>query len=214
MKDNKQIWTTIVVAVIVALITSLVTVALMGRNVDLAPTTTKNIIAPVRANSCDADGVCEANSLNIKGEKLYTLNYPEPTENNNYTTLAAESLLLEGWLYAEQISSYEDEGSISIHDNIVLNHAGYSPIQSSGSLEPGVFTGNFYAKNGWFGDEIIVGGNIESGEEGVRLGEENNGDIILTGTLRSTSLVTNITQNGYVCVDGEGNFFRSQSLCV
>mgnify|MGYP001575590165 CR=1 FL=1 len=65
MKNNNNMLTTIVVAVIVALITSAVTVALMNRdNVGLAPTTTKTIIAPVRANSCDADGVCEVYSIN------------------------------------------------------------------------------------------------------------------------------------------------------
>ena len=61
MKDNKQFWTTIVVAVIVAIIASIITGMVMSRSADLSPRYVKDI----NAHRCQADGVCETNIVKV-----------------------------------------------------------------------------------------------------------------------------------------------------
>ena len=109
MKDNKQIWTTIVVAVIVAIVASVLTVWAMKDNVGLAPTLGKeNIALPVRANSCDADGVCETNSVKIGTHTIspVTPSWLEPgnTVLGTDSFIASEAIISERGLFEESIS--------------------------------------------------------------------------------------------------------------
>ncbi|MBI5803868.1 hypothetical protein HY450_01350 [Candidatus Pacearchaeota archaeon] len=61
--EGKQIWMTIIVALVVAAVTSLVTGAI-AKDVLLAPyTTTIGQGGPIKANSCDADNICEVNQV-------------------------------------------------------------------------------------------------------------------------------------------------------
>ena len=82
--DNKTLWTVIVTALIVAVLTSLITVKLTGNIVNIptvypSPTNYTSVYTKaevdskfvnVRANSCDADGVCETINLVAKNTSI------------------------------------------------------------------------------------------------------------------------------------------------
>ena len=62
--DNRQIWITAFIALIVAIVVSLVTGVVSPA---LAPRTSLSS-APINANSCNADGICEINGANVEGQ--------------------------------------------------------------------------------------------------------------------------------------------------
>ncbi len=62
--NSKQIWMTILIAVIVGILSSAITVSVISKNVLLGPQESLKII---KANSCDADSKCEVNALKSFG---------------------------------------------------------------------------------------------------------------------------------------------------
>lgn len=67
--DSKQLWLTIIVSLIVAAVTAIVTVNVTGNTPAFSPDLGGGD-SFVRAHSCDADGTCEANSLDVDGDAL------------------------------------------------------------------------------------------------------------------------------------------------
>ncbi len=69
--NSKQIWMTILIAAIVGILSSAITASIVSKNVLFGPQESLKII---KANSCDADGVCEiisaeiTNSVYVGGE--------------------------------------------------------------------------------------------------------------------------------------------------
>lgn len=69
-KNNKQLWTTVVIALVVAVVVSIVVALVSSGGVSLSPFGGDPYLArvgDVRAASCDADGICEVNSITSRG---------------------------------------------------------------------------------------------------------------------------------------------------
>jgi len=70
--DSKQLWTTIIVALVVAVITSLVTSFAVGPQ--LSPTSLERSASvggsALTAHACNADGVCETNTVKVENQLL------------------------------------------------------------------------------------------------------------------------------------------------
>lgn len=57
-KNGKQIWMTILIALVVGILSSAITASIVSKNVLLGPTVPPK---EIRANSCNADDTCEIN---------------------------------------------------------------------------------------------------------------------------------------------------------
>src|SRR3990167_8641236 len=66
MKDNKQFWTTVITAVVLSVVVSIIILKL-GGSVLLSPKSV-GAVQFVNANACNADGVCEVNNINASGK--------------------------------------------------------------------------------------------------------------------------------------------------
>ena len=126
MKNNNNMLMTIVVAVIVALITSLVTAIVMrNSDVGLAPTLTKdNIALPIRANSCDADGVCEVNSLmthsDVSAQKI--------SVNQLVANSATNQIILNSSLYSYGFAVFNADLRVTSPYKIQANRASIAHV--------------------------------------------------------------------------------------
>ena len=114
---EKQIWTTIAVSLIVAVISSVVTVAVINNNVEPQ-------LSPGQAASCDRDDVCETNAVEasdwLKSDALllYTL---KPENKYGALSVDGDDLLLEAYQELGDIIISPHEGrNTQIHGSVRL----------------------------------------------------------------------------------------------
>lgn len=100
--NNKQIWMTILIAAVVGILSSAITVSIISKNVLLGPQESLKVI---RANSCDADGLCEINNFTAMSGEVENLGVLQKLSTND-------------------IESGADINIFSAHGGIILN--GYS----------------------------------------------------------------------------------------
>lgn len=84
--ESKQIWITVLVALIVAIIASLITVY-ASKEVLLGPdgTTLNTTQKEINANRCQADNMCETNALSVKDNSLFNADVYLLRLAGNYT---------------------------------------------------------------------------------------------------------------------------------
>jgi len=181
--DIKQIWIMVFIALIVAIVVSLVTSAV---NPSLAPRTSLSS-APINANSCNADGVCEANAVIAQGAEI-------------------SNLAVLNTLNTEDISSNVDLRIASINGDMLLEADDVSGgTDGLSTLFTDYLKSAFISRplriNDFGGQtEILSNVTISDGDSKLRV-----------ISLKASG--TNST-NAYVCVNNKGVLFRSQTPCV
>ncbi|MBU0466479.1 MAG: hypothetical protein KJ718_04050 [Nanoarchaeota archaeon] len=184
--NNKQLWTTIVVAVIAAVVASVITVSVMG-NAMFSPPNLK-ITSEVNANACNADGVCEVISLT-----------------------ASEDITVGDAATFKYVSAGAITGNQLFTDDFVINTDG-SPdmrlilLNENEDIE-------LHARNG---ASLTVGEDPYDVGHGAVVVEGGNllvyGELGATGKLNSQEYVGNST--AYACISLSGEIFRSSTPCV
>src|SRR3989344_6507968 len=180
---KKEWFTLIIVVIIVAVIASFATIKLTGNVIEGSYT--------VRANSCDADTICEvAKTISTR------------TGSTSALTLTSDvkKVIVEGSLSAGKVFINEKTVSTNIGSTSALTlTSDVKKVIVEGSLSAGKV----------FINEKSVSTNIGSTSALTLTSDVKK--VIVEGSL----LATNLAGNGsaYVCVDKTGNLYRSSISC-
>ncbi|MBU0466446.1 MAG: hypothetical protein KKD94_01300 [Nanoarchaeota archaeon] len=188
MDKNKQLWTTIVVAVIAAVVASVITVSVMG-NAMFSPAS--KIISGVNANACSADDNCEANKINTPRVNTGII-------KGDLHIIGAPSLLLDA-------DPVEVTGRINIGERVSTPRVDTEFIKGNLNLigTPDILL------DAHGGDVDVQGTAIFSHPS---LGSPITINPMVELPIQVSSFVGNGT--AYACINSNGNFFRSSTPCV
>jgi hypothetical protein len=216
---QKELWTTIVVAAVVGILSSTITVLIINNG---------PLLSPVNANECTADGTCEVNSLISQGSigmdnpawhifsqgwigarQFITvgdanLGYPQGGES----ILTQGDIRSKAAVYGEQFVSANDYLSAGNY-LIVGNPNGYpgqGGILANGDIrsKAAVYGEQFVSAN----DYLSAGGYIIAGNPGRYPGQ---GGIVVAGNIGSNNLQG--TGKAYACITSGGYLYRSTTAC-
>ncbi|HLC87258.1 MAG TPA: hypothetical protein VJH65_03235 [Candidatus Nanoarchaeia archaeon] len=180
--ESKQLWMIIGISLVVALITSFATANIVSKNITLSPS--KNTPQNIRANSCDADGSCEANKFSI-------------TSNGMQRIEMGQNLEINDTLFKNYIAT--NDRSISLVPNVEGLFGTTRVVHTFGIM-------SFYHP------DYPEWGSLLVGPTGIA-GINPNETILLKQRLKIGDMYTG-GGNSYVCVDGTGELFRSDEPCV
>ena len=199
--DNRQIWITAFIALIVAIVVSLVTGVVSPA---LAPRTSLSS-APINANSCNADGICEVNNIKTNGQLTLARNgdtqgvliYSE--EDRLYFNPDALNTKLQGNF---DIVNDQGDGKTTLTTNnlgslVITPTSGATKINADLTLSGEGYQGGVIVKSNNLGSFIVTPSSGFAKFEGT----------LSTSTLAGDSIA-------YVCTNSNGELFRSQTPCV
>jgi hypothetical protein len=187
--NQKQLWTTIIVAVFASIISSILTVSIISSSPGLSPWFLQT--SKINSNSCNADETCEVNEIKAE-EQIWTDHVItlQPTENMRVTSA----------------------------NNIILRHGGMGAVELTG-IEDSVITKRIRAETMWLTSEtglagIAVGDDPEDptdGDDWIIIGDDA-GTITASDGIGIQSMSG--AGNAYACFNSNGQFIRSNTPCA
>ncbi|MBI5804291.1 hypothetical protein HY450_03540 [Candidatus Pacearchaeota archaeon] len=220
---EKSLKMTIVVAVIVAVLTSAITVAVMTPNVLFAPyTTTIGQGGPIKANSCDADSVCEINGnlssnsdyLSLGKNKAITIS--EITGNVGIGVPPHPDivkLIITSEIQAiDAISNSGVAVEGATQDGRGVYGKSHSGISVQGQTQNGTaINAQILGNDGYGFYQSGLGKNYFESRVGIGITNPTE-ELDINGNVKISDL--NGTGNAYVCVGATGKLYRSQTPCT